>query len=54
MPLESAAALVAVIVAVASAAYSFGVLATRIQDQSEEIKRVRDRLDKFMDYWKIQ
>lgn len=46
---EAVAALVALAVAVATAAYTFGVLSTKVTDLKEEVKRARDRLDHYID-----
>ena len=49
MDWQAIGVLVSLCIAVASAAYTFGVVSTRLHDQNEEIKRVRDRLDRFVD-----
>jgi len=46
---QAVAAVVSLVVAVGTAAYTFGVLKTRVDDQAKEIERARDRVDRLID-----
>lgn len=48
------AAVASLVVTVSSAAYHFGFVSAKLKEHGDEIKRLRDRLDKFMDYWKTK
>lgn len=61
MTLEALAALTAMVVAIAHACFTFGVIWARIKSLEQEIQRARDRVDKmeqmlleWMAYWKKQ
>jgi hypothetical protein len=48
------AAVVSIIISLLHAAYSYGVTRERLNSQKEELVYLRDRLNRFMEYWKTQ